>query len=233
MNDSPSAPYVGQLVALFNESAANLRAALTRYVETGEVPDAEERKAGAFAYPELRIRYHGDPAKSPAGRAYGRLTTPGLYAQSVTRPDLFADYLTEQLDFLLGNYDVDIEVGRSSQEIPYAYVIGDGVAFAEVAASDLARHFPTTQLAHIGDEIADGEWWDVPGAAQPLALFDALGSISRWRGCVIIAGPSPRISSATCCSPTITATSTRSCAGRSSRCAIRTAAIRRWRARAG
>jgi AMP nucleosidase len=184
MNDSPSAPYVQQLVANFSESVDNLKAALTRYIESGETPDPDARKAGAFAYPELRIRYHGDPAKSLAGAAYGRLTTPGLYAQSVTRPDLFADYLTEQLDFLLGNYDIEIEVGRSSQEIPYAYVIGDGVAFAEVAATDLARHFPTTQLAHIGDEIADGEWWDVPGAAQPLALFDALRvdfSLARLR----------------------------------------------------
>jgi AMP nucleosidase len=103
-------------------------------------------------------------------------------------------------------------------------VIGDGVAFAEVAASDLRRHFPTTQLAHIGDEIADGEWWDVPGAAQPLALFDALRvdfSLARLR---TTAAPSRSISSATCCSPTTTAMSTPSCAGRWSRSAIRTAA---------
>jgi AMP nucleosidase len=184
MTESRSAPYLQQLQAIFAESVQNQKAALERFVETGDAPDPEWRKAGAFAYPELRIRYHGDPAKSPAGRAYGRLTTPGLYAQSVTRPDLFADYLTEQLDFLLGNYDIEIEVARSTQEIPYAYVIGDGIAFADVAAADLGRWFPTTQLAHIGDEIADGEWWEMEGAPQPLALFDALRvdfSLARLR----------------------------------------------------
>ena len=184
MNDSISKPYVQQLISIFSDSVGNLRGALTRFIETGETPDPDLRKGGAFAYPELRIRYHGDAAKSPAGAAYGRLTTPGLYAQSVTRPELFAEYLTEQLDFLIGNYDIEIEIGRSAQEIPFPYVIGDGVAFADVAAADLARHFPTTQLAHIGDEIADGEWWELPGAAQPLALFDALRvdfSLARLR----------------------------------------------------
>jgi AMP nucleosidase len=184
MNESPSAPYVQQLQAIFAESVNNLKGAMQRFVEVGETPDPEWRQSGAFAYPELRIRYHGDPAKSLTGRAYGRLTTPGLYAQSVTRPELFADYLTEQIDFLLGNYDIDIEVGRSTQEIPFAYVIGDGVAFADVAAADLARHFPTTDLAHIGDEIADGEWWELAGHPQPLALFDALRvdfSLARLR----------------------------------------------------
>jgi AMP nucleosidase len=175
--------YVQQLKATFDESVANLRGALARYVQSGEVPDPEWRKGGAFAYPELRIRYHGDPAKSPTGRAFGRLTTPGRYAQSVTRPGLFADYLSEQIEFLLGNYDIEMEVGRSRQEIPYAYVAGD-VDFGEVAALEIARHFPSTELAHIGDEVADGAWITGPGVAQPLALFDALRvdfSLARLR----------------------------------------------------
>nr|WP_295371962.1 AMP nucleosidase [uncultured Sphingosinicella sp.] len=183
MSDSRSAPHVAQLKAIFSESVDNLRGALSRYINGGTLPDAQARKDGAFAYPELRIRYHGDPAKSPTGRAFGRLTTPGLYAQSVTRPELFEDYLTEQIDFLLGNYDVEIEVGRSRQEIPYPYVIGD-IELGDVASADLSRYFPATELAQIGDEIADGAWWSSAGAAQPLALFDALRvdfSLARLR----------------------------------------------------
>jgi AMP nucleosidase len=183
MSDSRSAPHVAQLKAIFSESVDNLRGALSRYIERGELPDPEARREGAFAYPELRIRYHGDPAKSPTGRAFGRLTTPGLYAQSVTRPELFEDYLAEQIDFLLGNYDVEIEVGRSRQEIPYPYVLGD-IELGDVASADLSRYFPATELAQIGDEIADGAWWSSAGAAQPLALFDALRvdfSLARLR----------------------------------------------------
>jgi AMP nucleosidase len=183
MSDSRSAPYVEQLKEIFSESVQNLQGALARFIESGTLPDEKRRKDGAFAYPELRIRYHGDPAKSPTGRAFGRLTAPGLYAQSVTRPELFEDYLTEQIDFLLGNYDVEVEVGRSRQEIPYPYVLGD-IELGDVASADLARWFPSTELAAIGDEIADGQWWASASGAQPLALFDALRvdfSLARLR----------------------------------------------------
>jgi len=184
MKDHVSSPYIDQLKTLFAESVNNLRVALDDFIRAGKLPDASAREAGAFAYPEIRIQYHGDPAKSSVGRAYGRLTTPGRYAMSVTQPALFADYIGDQLDFLLANYDIEIEIGRSAQEIPFAYVLGDGVDVADVAAADLARWFPAPELAHIGDEVADGSWHGGDGVAQPLALFDALRvdfSLARLR----------------------------------------------------
>ncbi len=117
------------------------------------------------------------------GRSFGRLTQAGYYATSVTRPALFADYLAEQLDLLIADYDVTVEVGPSDQEIPFPYVLDASVMLDEVRASDLARWFPSTDLAHIGDEIADGVWAS-PGAPRPLALFDALRtdfSLARLR----------------------------------------------------
>ena len=41
-----------------------------------------------------------------------------------------------------------------------------------MTASDLSRWFPTTELAHIGDEIADGAWNHLPDKPRPLSLFD-------------------------------------------------------------
>jgi AMP nucleosidase len=41
-----------------------------------------------------------------------------------------------------------------------------------VGAAELGRWFPTTELAHIGDEIADGSWDHGLGLPRPLALFD-------------------------------------------------------------
>src|SRR3546814_4075518 len=53
-----------------------------------------------------------------------------------------------------------------------------------VTPLDLARHFPTTELADIGDELADGLFGLDPTAPLPLALFDALRtdfSLARLR----------------------------------------------------
>jgi AMP nucleosidase len=184
VNQSPSTRFLDELTARYVASVDNLRGALAAFIQDGTRPDQEWRAAGAFTYPELRIHYRGDPAKSKTGRAWGRLGEAGTYAISVTQPVLFRDYLAEQLDFLLANYDIEVEIGQSAQEIPFAYVLGEGVDVADVMVSDLVRSFPAPDLAHIGDEVADGVWVPKAGEHHPLALFDALRtdfSLARLR----------------------------------------------------
>ena len=184
MNPSPSAPFLDELADRFDRSIGNLRDSLRNFIHHGTRPDQEWRASGAFTYPELRIHYRGDSAKSKTGRAWGRLGDAGTYAISVTQPALFRDYLAEQLDFLLSNYDIEVEIGQSRQEIPFAYVLGEGVDVADVMVSDLVRSFPAPDLAHIGDEVADGVWIPNGDAHHPLALFDALRtdfSLARLR----------------------------------------------------
>jgi AMP nucleosidase len=45
---------------------------------------------------------------------------------------------------------------------------------ADIGSVEIARHFPTTELAFIGDEIADGAWIGLGDEPRPLALFDGL-----------------------------------------------------------
>jgi AMP nucleosidase len=175
LSDLDSIPdIVDQLCEMFDESVAALRSALARYLMRGERPDPEARANGLFAYPELRIDYSSnDPAKFPP-RAFGRLNQPGRYAISIARPKHFRKYITEQLEYLVRDYKVDVSVGRSRSEIPYPYVLDgtDDLRLDEVKAADLSRWFPTTELAHIGDEIADGAWDYSHHPERPLALFD-------------------------------------------------------------
>src|SRR6476661_7715790 len=164
---------VDQLAAIYDESVANLRQALARYVEDRTAPDSRTRKKGAFAYPELRIDYAGKvPAVAPS-RAFARLNQPGTYATSIARPELFRDYLVDQLEHLARDYDVAVSVGRSSSEIPYAYVIeNSGIQVGDIGTAELSRFFPSNELVHLGDEIADGVWVNEPHQPRPLALFD-------------------------------------------------------------
>ena len=164
---------VDQLAAIYDESVANLRQALSKYVEDRTAPDARQRSRGAFAYPELRIDYSGKRPAAPPARAFARLNQPGTYATSIARPELFRDYLVDQLEHLARDYDVDISVGRSASEIPYAYVIeNSGIHVGDIGTAELSRFFPSNELVHLGDEIADGVWESAPGEARPLALFD-------------------------------------------------------------
>ncbi|WP_408590939.1 AMP nucleosidase [Novosphingobium sp.] len=169
------ATILAELARLYDRAVAQLRADIAAFADNGTVPPASRRRDGSYCYPELRIRLPGDPDNVSTGRAFGRLTQRGNYACTVTRPALYADYLGEQLRLILEDYDVGVEVAPSRQEIPFPYVLDGayGAQIGKVRPQDLARHFPTTELAHIGDEIADAEY-NVGDGPFPLSLFDGL-----------------------------------------------------------
>ena len=172
-----------RLETLYTRSVTNLRDAVRDFVNTGVRPDQLKRAEGVFAYPELRIRWDGDRPQDLEPRAYARLAKQGAYSTTVTRPDLFRPYLDEQLGLLEREYGATFEVGVSRQEIPFPYVTdGLEVALDRSMTTALARWFPTTDLAHIGDEIADG-LFDM-GGDFPLSHFDGLRtdfSLARLR----------------------------------------------------
>ncbi len=99
---------------------------------------------------------------------------------------MFAGYLSGQIDLLIEDYGVEVTVGRSDQQIPFPYVL-DTLPAGTLGATpptELARYFPTTELAEIGDEIADGLFLPGLDGDRPLALFDALRtdfSLARLR----------------------------------------------------
>ena len=177
---------IEQLTEQYEASVSRLQTALTRYLRDGIAPAVEDRINRDFCYPELVITYHGKERETVTNLAFGKLEKVGTYRTTVTKPDLFADYVGEQLDLLLEQYEVDISVGRSGQEIPFPYVLdGSGdLELGTVSPNELARHFPTTELADIGDEIADGLLKVKGRDNSPLALFDALRtdfSLARLR----------------------------------------------------
>ncbi|MEK9210244.1 AMP nucleosidase [Sphingomonas sp. 2378] len=176
---------VEELDRLYTASVTRLKEALTAYLADGTVPSLEDRAHGCFAYPEIRLIFRGEGGRPTPMRSFGRLVSPGDYRISVTKPALFADYLIEQLTLLIEDYDVTVEAVAGRQEIPFPYVLDPGHALSldTVSAAELARFFPATELAHIGDEIADGLWMTADGN-RPLALFDGLRtdfSLARLR----------------------------------------------------
>jgi AMP nucleosidase len=191
---------IAELTHIHDAAITTLRADIECFARDGTLPPAERRSDGSWCYPELRVHYAGQEHRSGIIRAFGRMNRDGVYASTITRPALFADYLTEQLDLLAGDYEISVEAGRSRQEIPFPYVLDSSADLGLANPAILARHFPATELAHIGDELADGLDFGLPGEPMPLALFDGLRtdfSLARLL----------------CCSPTTTVTSTNSSIG--------------------
>ena len=172
-----------RLEELYTQSVTNLRDAVRTFIDTGERADPAARAAGLFAYPSLKVSWFGDRPQHLPIRAYARLSRPGVYATTVTRPDLFRPYLIEQLTLLEQDYGATFEVTPSEQEIPFPYVLdGSEVVLDRTMTASIARWFPTTDLAHIGDEISDGLF--APDEDFPLSQFDGLRtdfSLARLR----------------------------------------------------
>lgn len=176
---------VDRLAELYEGSVTRLRLAIERFATSGTPPDAASRERGDFVYPELRV-IHGPSDNFPrVDRAFARFHQAGVHAVSVTRPDFFRSYLLEQLGPLMADYGAKVEVGPSSQEIPFPYVLdGADLSLGALTPLQLARYFPSTDLSHIGDELVDGLWDPRSSPHRPLALFDALRtdfSLARLR----------------------------------------------------
>ena len=183
-NGALSAPEaLDRLEHLYTQSVAALRDAVRTFLATGERADPEARANGLFSYPSLKISWFGDRPTHLPIRSYARMSRQGVYSTTVTRPDLYRPYLMEQLTLLQQDYDVAFEVGPSEQEIPFPYVLdGSDVVLNPSQTAAIARYFPTTDLAHIGDEISDG-LFDLD-EDFPLSQFDGLRtdfSLARLR----------------------------------------------------
>jgi len=175
-NQEKAIAVVERLNDEYERAVDALRTALRAYLENGTRPDPQTRFDGSFAYPELRLTYDPEALPPKLARSYARVSRPGVYSTTVTKPAQFKDYLVEQLSLLMDDFDVEIEVDRSRQEIPYPYVLDATIDLnqADVRSEDIARFFPTTDLAFIGDEIADGVWNPALEETRPLSLFDGL-----------------------------------------------------------
>ena len=156
---------------LYEESVASLRTGLNAFA-LGQVNQGRTR---AF-YPYLQVRTELT-SRPDSRRSFGFVAGPGTYETTLTRPDLFGRYYSEQLRLLVKNHGVSLEVGLSRQPIPIHFALSDEVvldaSFDESLARDLGDHFDLPDLATMDDTIANGSVDALPGVPQPLALFTA------------------------------------------------------------
>jgi AMP nucleosidase len=161
---------VGRIERIYERNTAFLRDRFEAYVR-GE-PLATRVRA---MYPFVRVTTTSH-ARLDSRLSYGFVAGPGVHETTVTRPDLFRDYLTEQIALLMQNHSVPVEIGESDEPIPihFAYPRNIGLAASfPVRDQPLRDLFDTPDLAAVDDAIVDGTLRRSPAAPAPLALFRA------------------------------------------------------------
>jgi len=115
------------------------------------------------------------PTQIDTRLAFGFVSGPGRHSTTLTRPDLFQKYYTEQFELLLKNHQVPIEVGLSDSPIPIHFAFSDGMHVEgglEPARVALMREvFDLPDLSVMDDGIANGTSPSHFSDDMPLALF--------------------------------------------------------------
>jgi AMP nucleosidase len=167
---SDAALAVARIEQIYERNTAFLRERFEAYV--GGAP-ATARHRATYPFVRLLTTTH---SRLDSRLSYGFVAGPGVHETTVTRPDLFRAYLTEQIALLIQNHGVQVEVGESTEPIPIHFAYRQNIA---LAASFPARDqslrdvFDTPDLAAMDDAIVDGARHPAAGAPEPLALFRA------------------------------------------------------------
>ncbi len=125
-------------------------------------------------YPEIRIKT-SSYAQVDSRLSFGHVSEPGIHATTVTRPDLFRSYLTQQIALLIKNHDQPVTIGASDTPIPVHFAVANNpdlvVPHQGAAGFTLRDVFDVPDLTTTNDDIVNGvhDHDDV----GPLALFTA------------------------------------------------------------
>ncbi|MCB1395853.1 MAG: AMP nucleosidase [Rhodobacter sp.] len=160
---------VAHLRALYDQATDFLVQQFRATLQDGQ-PTARYR---AY-YPEIRLTT--TTYDIPDSRlSFGYVPEPGTYASTITRPDLFRNYLEQQIGLLLRNHHQPVRVGYSDTPIP--------LHFAMAGRSDITLDgelnfsmrdvFDVPDLSTTNDDIVNGEGVRNADGSVPLAPFTA------------------------------------------------------------
>ena len=162
---------VDRLQALYDQGTEFLSHHFSTAVQ-GHRPPSRVR---AF-YPEIRLTTTSY-AKTDSRLSYGHVVGPGVYSTTVTRPDLFRNYLIQQISLLMQNHGVAVTIGASDTPIPVHFAVAGNPAVSipqeGVLEFSLRDVFDVPDLATTNDDIVNGVRLKNLDGSAPLAPFTA------------------------------------------------------------
>ncbi|WP_244508484.1 AMP nucleosidase [Mesorhizobium sp. LCM 4577] len=162
---------VAALQTLYDRNTKFLRDSFAALAAGGD----ESKRYRAF-YPQIGVTTTSF-SQVDSRQAYGHMPTPGHFATTVTQPQLFENYLIEQLRLIMRNHGVQVTVSESATPIPLHFAFLEGTYVDGAAAERIKRPirdlFDVPDLDGTDDQIANGTFEVAFGEPRPLAPFTA------------------------------------------------------------
>ena len=161
---------VARLEELYTQATDFLCTHFSKALSEG-APDARVRAYYPQVMFETSTYAHVDTRLS-----FGHVSAPGRYRATITRPDLFRNYLTQQIGLLIENHDQPVSISLSDTPMPVHFAVAGDVGLTvpqEGAASFTLRDvFDVPDLSTTNDDIVNGTE-PFHGGVWPLAPFTA------------------------------------------------------------
>jgi AMP nucleosidase len=165
-----AAAAVDRLTSLYTQATTFLR---NHFVATLANP-ADGPRIRAF-YPEVRFTT-SSYAQVDSRLAFGHVSSPGTFAATITRPDLFRNYLIQQIGLLIENHGQPVIIGPSDTPIPVHFAVPstEAVSIPQDGAAEFTLRdvFDVPDLSTTNDDIVNGTYTS-PDGVGPLAPFTA------------------------------------------------------------
>jgi len=162
---------VSRLIELYEEATQFLCSKFSEHAGSTQ-PSARFR---AF-YPEIRVSITSY-AQVDSRLSFGHMATPGTYATTISRPDLFKSYLTQQIALIIKNHKVPVLIGPSLTAMPVHFAVANdanvSVPQEGAMAYPLRDAFDVPDLSTTNDDIVNGYGFTYEDGAGPLAPFTA------------------------------------------------------------
>jgi len=162
---------VDRLQAIYDQATSFL----AEHFQTTITKGNPGRRIRAF-YPEIRLTVTSFD-KVDSRLSFGHVSSPGTYATTVTRPDLFRNYLIQQIELLVQNHGVPVQIGPSDTPIPVHFAVtgNPDVTVPQEGVMDFSLRdvFDVPDLATTNDDIVNGTLTRYDDGSAPLAPFTA------------------------------------------------------------
>jgi AMP nucleosidase len=168
---------LSEICRLYEESCHALLTAFSKFING----DLNQRQPEQANYPFVGIIVKSSHPSTDVRLSYGVVDRAGLYATTLTRPDIFYDYYEEQLSLLLKHYPGPIYVGLSNHAIPLSFIVDFSTKDLTLAQIErIKQQFFLPDLRRVDDHVVNHtrrEARIAPAppysarAPEPLALF--------------------------------------------------------------
>ena len=161
---------VERLIELYSQATGFLTSHFQKAMDSA----APAMRIRAF-YPEIRFTT-SSYAQVDSRLSFGHVSSPGTFSATITRPELFRNYLTQQIGLLIENHGQPVTITVSDTPIPVHFAVShdDSVTIPQEGAAEFTLRdvFDVPDLSTTNDDIVNGTYLPLDGV-RALAPFTA------------------------------------------------------------